>query len=32
VHRFPKMNFTGPRPEWASIFGFRGLKSLSVMM
>ena len=28
VQRFPKMKLTGPRPEWASTFGFRGLKSL----
>jgi cytochrome P450 len=32
VQRFPKMKLTGPRPEWASTFGFRGLKSLSVIM
>jgi len=32
VQRFPKMKLTGPRPEWASTFGFRGLKSLPVMM
>jgi cytochrome P450 len=30
VQRFPKMKLTGPRPEWASTFGLRGLKSLSV--
>jgi cytochrome P450 len=32
AQRFPKMKLTGPRPEWASTFGFRGLKSLSVIM
>jgi cytochrome P450 len=32
VQRFPGMKLTGPRPEWASTFGFRGLKSLSVIM
>ncbi|MGA9686940.1 MAG: cytochrome P450 [Candidatus Sulfotelmatobacter sp.] len=32
VQRFPKMKLTGPRPEWASTFGFRGLKSLSVIL
>jgi hypothetical protein len=32
VQRFPKMKLTGPRPEWASTFGLRGLKSLSVIM
>ncbi len=32
VQRFPKMKLTGPRPEWASTFGFRGLKSLPVTM
>jgi len=32
VQRFPKMKLTGPRPEWASTFGFRGLKSLPVIM
>lgn len=30
VQRFPRMQLTGPRPEWAATFGFRGLKSLSV--
>jgi cytochrome P450 len=30
VQRFPKMNLAGPRPEWASTFGFRGLKTLPV--
>jgi cytochrome P450 len=32
VQRFPEMQLTGPRPEWASTFGLRGLKSLSVIM
>jgi cytochrome P450 len=32
VQRFPEMKRIGPRPEWASTFGFRGLKSLPVMM
>jgi cytochrome P450 len=32
VQRFPDMKLTGPRPEWASTFGFRGLKSLRVIM
>jgi len=32
VQRFPQMKLTGPRPEWASTFGFRGLKSLPVVM
>jgi hypothetical protein len=32
VQRFPQMKLAGPRPEWASTFGFRGLKSLSVIM
>jgi cytochrome P450 len=31
VQRFPKMKLTGPRPEWASTFGLRGLKSLPVI-
>lgn len=30
VQRFPKMKLSGPRPEWAPTFGFRGLKSLRV--
>jgi hypothetical protein len=30
VQRFPKMKLAGPRPEWASTFGFRGLKTLPV--
>ena len=32
VQRFPKMKLVGPRPEWASTFGFRGLKSLPVTL
>jgi cytochrome P450 len=32
VQRFPKMQLTGPRPEWASTFGLRGLKSLPVIL
>ena len=32
VQRFPKMKLTGPRPEWASTFGLRGLTSLPVIM
>jgi len=32
VQRFPEMKLAGPRPEWASTFGLRGLKSLSVTM
>ena len=32
VQRFPEMKLTGPRPEWAPTFGFRGLKSLQVIM
>jgi cytochrome P450 len=32
VQRFPLMKLVGPRPEWASTFGFRGLKSLPVIM
>jgi hypothetical protein len=32
VQRFPDMKLTGPRPEWASTFGFRGLKSLPVIV
>jgi len=32
VQRFPEMKLTGPRPEWASTFGFRGLKSLPVIL
>jgi cytochrome P450 len=32
LQRFPKMKLTGPKPQWASTFGFRGLKSLPVIM
>ena len=32
LQRFPKMKLTGPRPEWASTFGLRGLKSLPVIL
>jgi cytochrome P450 len=32
VRRFPEMKLTGPRPEWASTFGLRGLKSIPVIM
>ncbi len=32
VQRYPNMKLTGPRPEWAPTFGFRGLKSLSVIL
>jgi cytochrome P450 len=32
VRRFPDLKLTGPRPEWASTFGLRGLKSLSVTL
>jgi cytochrome P450 len=32
VQRFPQMKLTGPRPEWASTFGLRGLKSLPVVL
>jgi cytochrome P450 len=32
VQRFPKMKLAGPRPEWASTFGLRGLKSLQVTL
>jgi cytochrome P450 len=32
VQRFPNMKLTGPKPEWASTFGFRGLKSLPVIL
>jgi hypothetical protein len=32
LQRFPQMKLTGPRPKWASTFGFRGLKSLPVVM
>src|ERR1700677_4483594 len=32
VQRFPKMKLAGRRPEWAPTFGFRGLKSLPVIL
>ena len=32
VQRFPQMKLVGPRPVWASTFGFRGLNSLPVTM
>jgi cytochrome P450 len=32
VERFPEMKCNSARPEWASTFGFRGLKSLPVIM
>ena len=32
VQRFPEMQLAGSRPEWASTFGFRGLKSLPVIL
>jgi cytochrome P450 len=32
VQRFPQMRLAGARPEWAPTFGFRGLKSLSVIL
>jgi len=32
LQRFPQMKLAGPRPEWASTFGLRGLKSLPVTM
>src|SRR6202522_332463 len=32
VQRFPEMKLTGPRPKWAATFGFRGLKSLPVIL
>lgn len=32
VQRFPEMKLTGPKPEWAATFGFRGLKSLPVIL
>ncbi|MGA2647908.1 MAG: cytochrome P450, partial [Candidatus Sulfotelmatobacter sp.] len=31
VQRFPEMKLAGPRPEWASTFGLRGLNSLPVI-
>ena len=32
VQRFPQMKLAGPRPVWASTFGFRGLNSLPVIL
>jgi cytochrome P450 len=32
VQRFPEMKLAGPRPEWASTFGLRGLNSLPVII
>jgi cytochrome P450 len=32
VQRFPQMKLAGPRPQWASTFGFRGLQSLPVII
>jgi cytochrome P450 len=32
VQRFPEMRLAGPRPEWASTFGLRGLKGLRVVL
>lgn len=32
VQRFPQMKLTGPKPEWASTFGLRGLKNLCVAL
>lgn len=32
AQRFPEMKLTGPKPEWAATFGFRGLKSLPVIL
>jgi cytochrome P450 len=32
LRRFPEMKLTGPRPEWASTFGLRGLKGLPVTL
>ena len=32
VQRFPKMKLAGPKPEWASTFGFRGVKTLPVIL
>jgi len=32
VQRFPEMRLTGAPPEWAPTFGFRGLKSLAVIL
>jgi cytochrome P450 len=32
VQRFPRMKLNAVRPDWASTFGFRGLKSLPVTL
>lgn len=32
VQKFPNMKLTGPRPEWASTFGLRGLNTLNVVL
>jgi cytochrome P450 len=32
VQRFPKMKLAGPKPEFASTFGLRGLKALNVTL
>ena len=32
VQRFPDMKLVGPRPEWASTFGLRGLEDLRVVL
>lgn len=32
LRRFPNLKLTGPKPEWADTFGFRGLKTLSVTL
>lgn len=32
VQRYPKMKLSGAKPEWAPTFGFRGLKSLNVVL
>jgi hypothetical protein len=32
VQRFPEMRLAKERPEWAPNFGFRGLKTLPVVL
>lgn len=32
LQRFPQMKLAGPRPEWASTFGLRGLNNLAVVL
>lgn len=32
LRKFPNMRMSGARPEWAPTFGFRGLKSLNVVL